>query len=34
VCQRTVEANNGILRVQDIPGAGCVFTIDLPRHSM
>ena len=34
ICQRTVEANNGMLRVQDIPGSGCVFTIDLPRHSM
>jgi signal transduction histidine kinase len=34
ISQRSVEANNGILRVRDIPGSGCVFTIDLPRHSL
>ena len=33
ISQRSVEANNGKLRVRDIPGTGCVFTIDLPRHS-
>ena len=33
ICRRSVEANNGSVRVRDIPGAGCVFTIDLPRHS-
>ena len=32
ICRRSVEANNGILRVRDVPGSGCVFTIDLPRH--
>ena len=32
ICRRSVEANQGILRVRDIPGTGCVFTIDLPRH--
>jgi signal transduction histidine kinase len=32
ICRRGVEANNGVLRVRDIPGTGCVFTIDLPRH--
>jgi signal transduction histidine kinase len=32
ICQRSVEANNGILAVRDIPEVGCVFTIDLPRH--
>ncbi len=31
ICQRSVEANNGTLRVRDVPGSGCVFTIDLPR---
>ena len=31
ICQRSVEANNGILRVRDAPGPGCTFTIDLPR---
>ena len=30
ICRRSVEANNGFLRVRDIPGSGCVFTIDLP----
>jgi len=32
ICQRSVEANEGFLRVRDLPGSGCVFTIDLPRH--
>jgi len=30
ICRRSVEANNGILRVCDVPGIGCIFTIDLP----
>ena len=33
ICRNSVEANNGILRVRDVPGTGCVFTIDLPRHA-
>lgn len=32
ICRRSVEANGGMLRVRDVPGKGCVFTIDLPRH--
>jgi signal transduction histidine kinase len=32
ICQRSVEANNGALSVRDVPGSGCVFTIELPRH--
>ncbi|MES1263802.1 MAG: HAMP domain-containing sensor histidine kinase, partial [Peristeroidobacter soli] len=32
ICRRSVEANNGVLQVRDVPGSGCVFTIDLPRH--
>jgi len=32
ICQRSVEANNGTLSVRDVPGTGCVFTIDLPRY--
>ena len=32
ICQRSVEANNGVVSVRDVPGTGCVFTIDLPRH--
>jgi len=34
ICQRSVEANEGFLRVRNIPGSGCVFTIDLPRHAL
>jgi signal transduction histidine kinase len=33
ICRRSVEANGGLLSVRDMPGAGCVFTIDLPRHA-
>ena len=32
ICRRCVEANNGVLSVCDVPGSGCVFTIDLPRR--
>ena len=32
ISRRSVEANDGVLSVRDMPGAGCVFTIDLPRH--
>jgi hypothetical protein len=32
ICQRSVKANHGILSVRDVPGSGCIFTIDLPRH--
>jgi len=32
ICRSSVEANDGVLKVRDVPGAGCVFTIDLPRH--
>jgi signal transduction histidine kinase len=31
IAQRGVEANGGVIRVRDLPGSGCVFTIDLPR---
>ena len=31
IARSSVEANNGTLSVLDIPGTGCVFTIDLPR---
>ena len=33
ICQRSVEANGGVLRARDIPGSGCIFTIELPRHT-
>jgi len=34
IARRSIEANAGILSVRDLPGSGCVFTIDLPRHTM
>jgi signal transduction histidine kinase len=34
ICRRSVEANGGLLSVRNHPGTGCVFTIDLPRHSL
>jgi signal transduction histidine kinase len=34
IARRSVDANGGILTVRNKAGAGCVFTIDLPRHSM
>lgn len=30
IVRRSVEANGGSVRVRDLPGTGCVFTIDLP----
>ena len=32
ITRRSVEANGGKLEARDIPGKGCVFTIDLPRQ--
>ena len=34
ICRHSIEANNGVLRVRDIAALGCVFTIDLPRHTV
>ena len=31
ICRRSVEANKGVLRIRNVPGSGCIFTIDLPR---
>ncbi len=31
ICLKAARANGGELRVRDIPGTGCVFTLDLPR---
>lgn len=33
ICRRSVEANGGTLGVRDVPGSGCVFAIELPRHA-
>lgn len=32
ICRRSVEANNGVLSVRDLPGSGSIFSISLPRH--
>lgn len=32
IARASVEANGGSLRVRNIAGSGCVFTIELPRH--
>lgn len=34
IARASVEANHGRLGVRDVPGTGCAFTIDLPRHSL
>lgn len=34
ISKRNVEANEGTLSVRDVPGVGCIFTINLPRYSM
>ena len=34
ISRNSVEANDGILSVRNLPGSGCIFTIDLPRRSL
>jgi len=34
ISRRGVETNGGTLTVQDRPGSGCVFLIEMPRHAM
>lgn len=34
ICLRGVEANGGTLHVRDVPGTGCVFTINLPKQQL
>ena len=31
IARRGVEANGGVLRVRDLPGKGCAFTVDIPQ---
>jgi len=31
ICLKAAKANGGEIRVRDLPGKGCVFTLDLPR---
>jgi signal transduction histidine kinase len=33
IAWRSVESNNGVLSVRDVPGTGCIFTINLPRQA-
>jgi len=33
IARRSVESNDGMLSVRDVPGTGCIFTINLPRYS-
>jgi len=30
ISRKGVEASGGVIRVRDVPGSGCIFTIDLP----
>ena len=30
IIRRAVQAIGGVLTVRDVPGTGCIFTIDLP----
>jgi len=32
ICLKAAKANAGEIRVRDLPGKGCVFTLDLPRR--
>ena len=32
ICRRSLAAMNGELKIRDLPGSGCIFTIFLPRH--
>ncbi|MDM0084954.1 sensor histidine kinase [Variovorax sp. J31P179] len=34
IARRNVEADGGVLTVRDLPGAGCIFTIKLPRRQL
>jgi signal transduction histidine kinase len=33
ISRKGVEASGGVIRVRDVPGSGCIFTIELPLHS-
>jgi signal transduction histidine kinase len=34
ISHRGVEVSGGVLQVRDIPGTGCIFTVDLPRAAI
>jgi signal transduction histidine kinase len=33
ISRQAIEANRGTIEVRDLPGQGCIFTVDLPRHT-
>ncbi len=33
IARRSVESNNGVLSVREVPCTGCIFTINLPRFA-
>jgi signal transduction histidine kinase len=33
ICRRGAEAIGGVIRIRDLPGKGCVFTVDIPLAS-
>jgi hypothetical protein len=33
ICVKAAKASGGELRIRDLPGKGCIFTLDLPKHS-
>ena len=32
--RRSIESTGGVFTVRDVPGSGCIFTIDLPRQAL
>jgi signal transduction histidine kinase len=34
ICLKAMKTLSGMLCIRDIPGKGCVFTLDLPRHNL
>ena len=34
IARRAIETNGGTLDVRGVPGKGCIFTIELPRHGL
>jgi signal transduction histidine kinase len=33
ICRKAAHANHGEILVRDLPGKGCIFTLDLPKSS-
>lgn len=32
ICKKAMDAMDGELRIEDLPGRGCIFTVDLPKQ--